>query len=250
MTDLVREVKEGARIREEALLSRVRSMVEERSWTTNETHFKMMRDLEEMKVMAFFIYSIPLHFSQLVYFKIVFLIWSITIQFQIQINQLKAEKFETRNHITKLEEEIKTLRTLVTHALKCGPLNAANSTASTLPVSSQSTPFDASTLADDRGYMRLNRQQPPNEKRRSWCINYGATVNQEDESDQLRPIQQQFNDLMSQENNKLNEDLYENSENLNHDSTIVQMEKENLELRRGLQDAIANKTIADKKIQK
>lgn len=52
MTDVVREVKEAARVREEALLSRVRALVEERSWTTNETHLKMIRDLEELKVMS------------------------------------------------------------------------------------------------------------------------------------------------------------------------------------------------------
>lgn len=50
MTDVVREVKEAARVREEALLSRVRSMVEERSWSMNESHLKLMRDMEEMKV--------------------------------------------------------------------------------------------------------------------------------------------------------------------------------------------------------
>lgn len=50
MTDVVREVKEAARIREEALLSRVRALVEERSWSMSENSLKMMRDLEEMKV--------------------------------------------------------------------------------------------------------------------------------------------------------------------------------------------------------
>lgn len=50
MTDVVREVKEAARIREEALLSRVKALVEERSWSMSETSLKMMRDLEEMKV--------------------------------------------------------------------------------------------------------------------------------------------------------------------------------------------------------
>lgn len=50
MTDVVREVKEAARIREEALLSRVRTLVEERSWSMSENSLKMMRDLEEMKV--------------------------------------------------------------------------------------------------------------------------------------------------------------------------------------------------------
>lgn len=50
MTDVVREVKEAARIREEALLSRVRALVEERTWMMNETQMKMTRDLEELKV--------------------------------------------------------------------------------------------------------------------------------------------------------------------------------------------------------
>lgn len=50
MTDVVREVKEAARIREEALLSRVKALVEERSWSMSEASLKMMRDLEEMKV--------------------------------------------------------------------------------------------------------------------------------------------------------------------------------------------------------
>lgn len=52
MTDVVREVKEAARIREDALLSRVRAMVEERSWTMNETQMKLVRNMEEMKVCA------------------------------------------------------------------------------------------------------------------------------------------------------------------------------------------------------
>lgn len=50
MTDVVREVKEAARIREEALLSRVKALVEERSWSMSEASLKMMRDMEEMKV--------------------------------------------------------------------------------------------------------------------------------------------------------------------------------------------------------
>lgn len=50
LTDVVREVKEAARIREEALLSRVRGLVEERSWSINETNLKVIRDLEEIKV--------------------------------------------------------------------------------------------------------------------------------------------------------------------------------------------------------
>lgn len=50
MTDVVREVKEAARVREDALLSRVRALVEERSWTMNDTQMKLIRNMEEMKV--------------------------------------------------------------------------------------------------------------------------------------------------------------------------------------------------------
>lgn len=53
MTDVVRELKEGARVREEALLSRARAMIEERSWSMNESHMKMVRELEELRVSIF-----------------------------------------------------------------------------------------------------------------------------------------------------------------------------------------------------
>lgn len=58
MTDVIREVKEAARIREEALLSRVRAMVEERSWSVNESNIKLVRDVEEMKVTLSLYYTL------------------------------------------------------------------------------------------------------------------------------------------------------------------------------------------------
>lgn len=51
MTDVVREVKEAARVREDALLSRVRAIVDERTWSTD-VNMKLCRDLEEMKVIC------------------------------------------------------------------------------------------------------------------------------------------------------------------------------------------------------
>lgn len=50
MTDVVREVKEAARVREDAMLNRVKSLVEERQWSLNEYHLRIMRDLEDIKV--------------------------------------------------------------------------------------------------------------------------------------------------------------------------------------------------------
>lgn len=53
MTDVVREVKDAARVREDALLNRVKAMVEERQWSMNESNLRMMRDIEELKVILF-----------------------------------------------------------------------------------------------------------------------------------------------------------------------------------------------------
>lgn len=50
MTDIVREVKDAARVREDAMINRVKSLVEERQWSLNEYHLKIMRDLEDIKV--------------------------------------------------------------------------------------------------------------------------------------------------------------------------------------------------------
>lgn len=54
MTDVVREVKDAARVREDALLNRVKAMVEERQWSMNESNLRMMRDIEELKVILDF----------------------------------------------------------------------------------------------------------------------------------------------------------------------------------------------------
>lgn len=50
MTDVIREVREGTRVREEALLNRVKVMIEERQWSINETNLRVVRELEELKV--------------------------------------------------------------------------------------------------------------------------------------------------------------------------------------------------------
>lgn len=50
VTDVIREVREGTRVREEALLNRVKNMIEERQWSINETNLRVVRELEELKV--------------------------------------------------------------------------------------------------------------------------------------------------------------------------------------------------------
>ncbi|XP_039151646.1 uncharacterized protein LOC6726669 isoform X4 [Drosophila simulans] len=77
MTDVVREVKEAARIREDALLSRVKLMVEERQCFLNEGNVRILRDIDDLKT---------------------------------QVMQLRLEKKETNKRLSHLESENKCLR--------------------------------------------------------------------------------------------------------------------------------------------
>lgn len=167
---------------------------------------------------------------------------------QIQINQLKADKFEMKNQVSKLEDEVKMMKGVLSHFLNFGHANS-------------NTPFMPSNVADQSAFLRQNStNHSPNDsqKRRSVSLKYG-TVNQDGDSDPLEPIQQQFTELLKEDNlnynrnniaqHAKNDDIYTNTANDNHDCTIVQMEKDNLELRRELQDARASNKQADKKIQ-
>lgn len=50
MTDLIREVREASRIRDESLLNKVKSIIDEKNWMSNESNLRIMRELEEIKV--------------------------------------------------------------------------------------------------------------------------------------------------------------------------------------------------------
>ncbi|KAI9580480.1 hypothetical protein GQX74_012561 [Glossina fuscipes] len=80
MTDVVREVKEAARVREDALLNRVKALVEERQWSINESNLRIMRDLEELKS---------------------------------QVHHLRLERKESNKRINHLEAENKYMRQIL-----------------------------------------------------------------------------------------------------------------------------------------
>ncbi|XP_043656176.1 uncharacterized protein LOC122622074 isoform X2 [Drosophila teissieri] len=77
MTDVVREVREAARVREDALLSRVKLMVEERQCSLNEGNIRIMRDIDNLRS---------------------------------QVMQLQLEKKETNKRLSHLELENKCMR--------------------------------------------------------------------------------------------------------------------------------------------
>ncbi|XP_049542940.1 uncharacterized protein LOC125955792 isoform X1 [Anopheles darlingi] len=49
ISDMVREIRENSRIREEALMANMRSIMEDRSWMQNETLTRLTRDVEDLK---------------------------------------------------------------------------------------------------------------------------------------------------------------------------------------------------------
>ncbi|EDW95641.2 uncharacterized protein LOC6535273 isoform X1 [Drosophila yakuba] len=77
MTDVVREVREAARVREDALLSRVKLMVEERQCSLNGENIRIMRDIDNLRS---------------------------------QVMQLQLEKKETNKRLSHLEFENKCMR--------------------------------------------------------------------------------------------------------------------------------------------
>lgn len=85
--------------------------------------------------------------------------------------------------------------------------------------------------------------QQMNQKRQGLGMHYAT----DDKNEKLRPMQKQSNDNECFQFNRY--DQITNADNENHDITVVQMEKDNLELRRELQDTRASKKQADKIIQ-
>lgn len=191
-----------------------------------------------------------------------YLIQTFSFLSQIQINQMKSEKLETKNHLSKLEDEIKSLRAFLTHILS---FNRANQ-AFMLP----QTP---NVMYTDQTVQRPNsnstRSTPPEHQRRqSFNLNYGI-INQDDstagiiptflnESDALQPLPNEFGEMIrngnlngssgSDNNNSTVQynGIYTNNDT---DGQIIQMEMDNLKLRRELQDALATRKHADRKIQ-
>lgn len=167
--------------------------------------------------------------------------------FQIQISQLKTDRLETKAHVSKLEEEVQTLKTLCSHLMNVGPSNQSSS----MSIGTQSTPTNTSDN------IIINRQNLPSshlskQKRRSLCLNYENVI-PDFNNDMLQPMQHKFNDMLIKNGNtnfnRSHNDQYAHAENENHDIAIIQMERDNLDLRRELQDTRASKKQADKKIQ-
>lgn len=156
-----------------------------------------------------------------------------------------------------MEDEIKSLRTLLTHVLHA----SANSSPPRPPSTAYQLPLQSSQSFNERGdYAGGGRQRNRNN---TLNLNYGTISNSDDtelafateEDIIIRPMNQHFNDIRKAEKkypqvNGKHRDSTAN--NVDHEPTsdghIVQMEMDTLELRRELQDALAGKMQAENKI--
>lgn len=184
-----------------------------------------------------------------------------------------------KNHISKLEDEVRMLKGMVSHFHNnMGHGQTVGSNQQTYTNSNQTMPLnvmaDRSLLLPNSTSNRTSVSPSDSQKRQhanNFPLKYG-TINSEciDAADPMQLIQQQFNELLKEDHFNFNRcnstnnstgiiqqpqqypndiDGYANVATENHDCTIVQMEKDNLELRRELQDARASNKQADKKIQ-
>lgn len=198
VTDVIREVREGTRVREEALLSKVKSMIEERQWSINETNLRVVRELEELK---------------------------------IQMHQLRMEKKSTDEKLNRVEVEVAALRNLYSHSFSYQrPLSGVelnHHQSSAVPQLPETNPF----MRRPAPYQRLS---------------FG-TVHMADDG-------KHFTDSVapSPKRNGRSSNVYvpehENETEQETDGQLVQLERDTMELRRELQDAIASKKASDSKI--
>lgn len=142
------------------------------------------------------------------------------------------------------------------------------------PVMNKSTPNDRHVFLRQNSGASARSTPQDRSKRHSLSLNFG-TMHQDD-AILLNGISEsvfnesvidpdQFNELLKEEQMKYangdgngigdarqnTNDIYVNGDDADAgNGTLVQMEKDNLDLRRELQDALANRKQADKKIQK
>lgn len=222
MSDVVREVKEAARVREEALLNRVKAMVEERSWSIGEGNLRLMRDLEEVKA---------------------------------QIQHLRSDRKEANKRIAQLEAENKYIRSILASVLN-------NRTTEIIHENElfRSTP------------VRKTAPEGQKIKRNSLSLNYGVINHEESFIPVVGPDRSTLQKSPSMDAIKLGEQANSNRRNVyaspeshayrldnaynssivekqpNSDEHLLQMEKDTLDLRRELQEALASKKQAENRI--
>lgn len=50
VTDMIREIRESMKNREDSMMNRVKTIVDEKSWTSNDLNMRLLREFEDVKV--------------------------------------------------------------------------------------------------------------------------------------------------------------------------------------------------------
>uniref|UniRef100_A0A7G3A837 Putative alpha-protein kinase 1 n=1 Tax=Lutzomyia longipalpis TaxID=7200 RepID=A0A7G3A837_LUTLO len=206
VTDVIREVRDGARIREEAMIHKVKSMLEENSWAMSEMKIKMMMEMEELKR---------------------------------EVQHLRSDKKELSNKVVKMENEIEALRTMVNSHPAKQQQKSNNSVEGEKHLLNNSHVNYGVIKQEEGEFYEVDIVSSPGKKYSPVYENRVAkpvTVN----ADQNRFYTPQV--LNNGSNRPL--DVTKNFSS----GHLVQQEKDTLELRRELQDAIAGKKNAEKRI--
>lgn len=160
-----------------------------------------------------------------------------------------------------MEDEIKSLRALLSHVLNTLSTTSARPSAAYHPLQSTNS-FNESDY--NRSPSQHHRQsRPPSLNLSYGTISHDDTLGFSAESELIKPMNQQFNDIRkaeklrySQNNGKHESATRQNSDPRDeyidateqHDVRIIQMEKDEIGLRQELQHAIASKKQAENKI--
>ncbi|CAO1416495.1 unnamed protein product [Diamesa hyperborea] len=228
VTDLIREVRDASRVRDESLLNRVKVLIDEKSWSLNEANLRVLRELEEIK---------------------------------IHIHTLKLEKQNTNDRLHKLEDEVRSMRGFMgTNNIPFSPVQYAQFPATSNSNIAMSEQLKRSNLnlnygvinstSDNYPYDDHQQQQPQQQQQQNFHPNdYMKMKRSSLPSYMPQQLQQQLSPPKRQMDNSMNNSASEIIDEETFDgSHVMQMEKDTLKLRRDLQDALAGRKMAESRI--
>ncbi|XP_058443063.1 putative uncharacterized protein DDB_G0286901 isoform X5 [Malaya genurostris] len=210
VTDVIREIREVSRVREEALMERMKTMIEERSWALNEANFRLLKESEEMKKS---IHSVRSEMNQIV---------DRMLKLENEVINLKAQL----NHQQQQQNIVFRERDAFGQGLTSNA--AAGSAAGKLRRNSLHLNYGRISNADD--FYSNNFSDASNDIRYSNGSNmrkfgennFGSTLN----------------------GGGFSEEMHDDSSN----DQVLLLEKDALKLRRELQDALASKQESENRI--
>ncbi|XP_055625672.1 putative uncharacterized protein DDB_G0282129 isoform X2 [Toxorhynchites rutilus septentrionalis] len=213
VTDVIREIREVSRVREEAMMERMKTMIEERSWALNEANFRLLKEAEETKKSVQFVRS---EMNQLVdrMLKLENEVINLKAQLTLQQQQQQQQNF--------------TLRERDSYGQTMNATNAPGSAASKARRNSLHLNYGRINNTDDIYGNNFNdvtnemRYSNGSNMRKFGENNFGSTVN----------------------GGGFGDEMHDDSPN----DQVLLLEKDALKIRRELQDALVSRQESESRI--